>query len=131
LKAVFMVTVSDVGLNMSNLTNCVHVFVTDEEDLTADELRRHVATLAPHYGGEEFPVLLYPLSYAESHSMPYEKTYFLWAFDCKYTDRYYEYMGKIIAGRKSGEKGEAHFLATTARESFRSASIPNESNKTE
>ena len=26
LKAVFMVMVSDVGLNMSNLTNCVHVF---------------------------------------------------------------------------------------------------------
>jgi hypothetical protein len=120
LKAVFMAMVSDVGLNMSNLTNCVHVFVTDEEDLTADELRRHVGSLAPQYDGEEFPVLLYPVSYADSQSIPYEKTYFLWAFDCKYTDLYYEYMGKIISGKKGGERDGANPLARAAREPLRS-----------
>jgi hypothetical protein len=120
LKAVFMAMVSDVGLNMSNLTNCVHVFVTDEEDLTADELRRQVGSLAPQYDGEEFPVLLYPVSYADSQSIPYEKTYFLWAFDCKYTDLYYEYMGKIISGKKGGERDGANPLARAAREPLRS-----------
>jgi len=131
LKAVFMVTLSDVGLNMSNLTNCVHVFVTDETDLTADELRRHLALLAPHYGGEEFPVLVYPFSYAESQAIPYEKTYLLWAFDCKYTDRYYDYMGKIIAGKKGVGSGEGRFLTRAAREASRSEPVPGENRKTE
>ena len=107
-------------------------FVTDEEDLTADVLCRHVATLAPHYGGEEIPLLVYPSLYAESHSIPYEKTYITYGpSTARYTDRYYEVHGKIIAGRRSRGEGGSPFLATTARESFRSASIPNESNKTE
>jgi hypothetical protein len=103
LKAIFMVVVSDVGLNMSNLTNCIHLFVTDPEDLTTDVLYRHLDLLSPHYSEPEIPVLVYPASFAEDRSIPYEKTYNLWAFDTRHTGRFYEYMGRIL--RKKDANG--------------------------
>jgi antitoxin component of RelBE/YafQ-DinJ toxin-antitoxin module len=106
LKALALAVVSDTGLNLSNLTNCVHVFIIDEEDLPVEVLYHHLATLSPHYMEDEIPVLLYPLSYVEDQSIPYEKVYNLWAFDCKHASRYYEYMGRIISGRRGIETGE-------------------------
>jgi hypothetical protein len=101
LKAVALAVVSDAGLNLSNLTNCVHVFILDAEDLSAEVLYRHLALLAPYYEEDEIPILLYPLSYAENQSVPYEKVYNLWAFDTRHTGRFYEYM-ESITGRKHG-----------------------------
>ncbi len=106
LKAVALAVVSDTGLNLSNLTNCVHVFIIDGEDLPVDVLCRHLALLSPHYTEDEIPILLYPLSYVENQSIAHEKVYNLWAFDCKYASRYYEYMGRIISGRRGIETGE-------------------------
>ena len=106
LKALALAVVSDTGLNLSNLTNCVHVFIIDGEDLPVEVLYHHLATLSPHYMEDEIPVLLYPLSYVEDQSIPYEKVYNLWAFDCKHASRYYEYMGRIISGRRGIETGE-------------------------
>jgi len=106
LKAIVLAVVSDTGLNLSNLTNCVHVFVMDAEDLPVEVLYEHVGTLFPYYSEDEIPVLLYPLSYVEDQSIPYEKVYNLWAFDCKHASRYYEYMGRIISGRRGIETGE-------------------------
>ncbi len=75
LKAVVLAMVSDTGLNLSNLTNCVHVFVMDGEDLQVSALYRHLSLLSPHYTEDEIPVLLYPLSYVENQSISYEKVY--------------------------------------------------------
>jgi hypothetical protein len=103
LKAVALAVVSDTGLNLSNLTNCVHVFIIDGEDLPASVLYRHLALLSPHYTEDEIPVLLYPLSYVENQSIPYEKVYDLWAFDTRYTESFYQYMERIMRGKKGIE----------------------------
>jgi hypothetical protein len=104
LKAVALAVVSDTGLNLSNLTNCVHVFIIDGEDLPVDVLYRHLALLSPHYTEDEIPVLLYPLSYVENQSISYEKVYDLWAFDTRYTESFFQYMERIMRGKKGIER---------------------------
>jgi hypothetical protein len=104
LKAVFMALVSDVGLNMSNLTNCVHVFVIDQNDLPLDQLYRHLGALGPRYAEGEMAVLLHPVSFADQWGVSYEKIYNLWAFDTKHTDRFYEYMEGIREEKRSRTK---------------------------
>ena len=96
LKAIFMALVSDMGLNMSGLTNCIHVFVTDSEGLTSDVLYRHLDLLSPRYSEAEIPLLVYPVSFVDDQSIPHEKVYNLWAFDTRYTSRFYEYMQRIL-----------------------------------
>jgi hypothetical protein len=100
LKAVVLAMVSDTGLNLSNLTNCAHVFIMDGEDLPVSALYRHLSLLSPHYTEDEIPVLLYPLSYAENQSISYEKVYDLWAFDTRHAERFYHYMERLITGKK-------------------------------
>ncbi len=39
LKAVFLVNQSDLGLNLSDITNCVKVFVTDSQEFSSDILQ--------------------------------------------------------------------------------------------
>lgn len=95
LKAVIMVNVSDVGLNMSNLTNCLHVIILDK-DLPINTIYICLSMLSKYYEQDEIPVLLYPISYAQSQSVPYEKIYNLWILNMQYTDLYIKYMSNLF-----------------------------------
>ncbi len=106
LRALAVAVVSDTGLNLSNLTNCVHVFIMDDQDVPGEVLYRHLALLSRHYAEDEIPILLHPLSYVESQSIPYEKVYNLWAFDTGYAERFYEYMDRLMGSKKGFGKGE-------------------------
>lgn len=123
LKAVALAVVSDTGLNLSNLTNCVHVFIMDGEDLPVNVLYRHLSLLSPHYTEEEIPVLLYPLSYVENQSISYEKVYDLWAFDTRYAERFYEYMENMISGKK-GDEEDGKAIQGIVRSKGRSSIVP-------
>jgi hypothetical protein len=96
LKAVIMVNVSDIGLNMSNLTNCTKMIVLDGDDLSRDVLTAALAQLSAHYDEHEMPVLLYPVTYAENQNILYEKLYTMWVLNMHYTDNYFEYLGSLI-----------------------------------
>jgi len=106
LKAIILVLVSDPGVNLSGLTNCLHVFVLDSEELSPDVLYRHIAKLSPHYVEDEIPMLLYPISYADNQGIPYDKEYQLWAFDTRYTEKFYEFMKSIMSRRNGVDKAE-------------------------
>lgn len=96
LKAIIMVNISDFGLNMSNLTNCVHIIVLDSDDLPRNVLYSTLSRLSRYYDENEITVLLYPLSYAETRSIPYEKIYNLWVINTQYGDHYLKYMGNLL-----------------------------------
>lgn len=101
LTAVIMATISDTGLNMSSLTNCLHVLVMRPEDLPFDELSRQLSQLSRYYEEDEIPVLLYPLSYAEGRSISYKRVYNLWVYNTtKCAERYLEFMENILHSRK-------------------------------
>ena len=89
LKAVLSITLSDLGLNLSNLTNCVHAFVMDQEGTSPGTLMAGLRTLARHYRSEDLPVLVYPSEYADTSAMPYEKKYILWVLDTERSDGYF------------------------------------------
>ncbi|OHD20259.1 MAG: hypothetical protein A2Y38_10005 [Spirochaetes bacterium GWB1_59_5] len=94
LKAVLSLTLSELGLNLSNLTNCVHAFVVDEKETSPAALMAGLRTLLRHYKAEDLPVLVYPTDFAENNALPAEKKYTLWVLD---TDRSDGYFGSIRA----------------------------------
>jgi hypothetical protein len=96
IKAVIMVTLSDVGLNLSNLTNCIHVFVIDSDNLPSDILYAGLSQLSHYYEQEEIPILLYPVSYTEIQPIACEKIYNLWSINTQYTDLYLKYIESLF-----------------------------------
>jgi len=100
LKAIIMVTLSDFGLNLSDLTNCIHVIVLDSDDLPLNIFYSHLSQLSHYFEQNKIPVLLYPVSYSETQSMPYEKTYTLWVLNMQNTDDYFRFMKKLFTHRE-------------------------------
>ncbi|MBC2716280.1 MAG: PilZ domain-containing protein [Desulfobacteraceae bacterium] len=96
LKAVVMLNISDFAVNMSDLTNCINVFVIDPENLSPEIILSAVSTLSEKYKEKKFPVLLFPADYADTHSLKYEKSYNLWALNMLHTDDYFKNFNYLI-----------------------------------
>jgi hypothetical protein len=96
LKVVFLVNTSNVGLNLSDITNCVKVFVTDSEQLDADTLRAAISAVAEITGKDDFPALIYPVSFADEQKIKYEKIYNLWVCSLQYSDEYFRYLARLL-----------------------------------
>ncbi len=103
LKAFIVVNISDVGLNMSDLTNCMHVIILDTDDLPQKTLYSSLCTVSKYYEQDEVPALLYPISYAKDQSIPYDKTYNLWVLNLCYLDPYFKYIEILINRNKPEE----------------------------
>jgi len=101
LKAVAIVNISDVGLNLADLTNNVKVIVVDSSELTKDILYLALSQLSKKFEQDEIPVLIYPVSYVENNSIPYEKLYHLWTLNMQYTDHYFKYLDELMKGNSS------------------------------
>jgi len=96
LKALFLANITDIGLNMANLTNCVTVFVIDEST-PRDFIGSALSQVAREYEEEEMPVLMYPVAYAESVSVPIEKSYTLWIMNLDYLDQYFKFCDSFFS----------------------------------
>ncbi len=96
LKAIFLVNTSDVGLNLSDITNCVKVFVTDSEELDAQILQDAISIVAELTNKTDFPVLLYPVAYADQHQIEYEKIYNLWICSMQNLDELFRYLKRLL-----------------------------------
>jgi hypothetical protein len=80
LKAFIIANVADVGLNLSDLTNGIHVVVTDAAGLTRDVLATAMQDVCRRAGQVDVPALVYPVSSAQRMEMAFDKVYHLWAF---------------------------------------------------
>ena len=96
LKAVAMVNISDVGLNLSDLTNCINVIVVEQDGFQKEIFYKALSILSSRYDQEEMPVLLYPMSYAESQGIEYEKQYTLWALNLQCFDAYLKFTSRLL-----------------------------------
>ena len=96
LKAVAMVNISDVGLNLSDLTNCINFIVVEPEDLPEYIFYLALSLLSTKYEQTELPVLLYPVSYANSHSISFEKLYTLWVLNLQSSDAYLKFSERLL-----------------------------------
>jgi len=96
LKAVFLVNQSDVGLNLSDITNCVKVFVTDSLEFSAEILQTAISKIAKITGKKDFPTLIYPAAFADERDIAYDKTYNLWVCSLQYSDAYFRYLKRLV-----------------------------------
>jgi hypothetical protein len=96
LKAVIAITLSDFGLNLSDLTNCIKIFALAPDVFQRDRFESLLARVGARLGGEEIPVLLYPLAFVEEQKLPYDKLYNLWVCSLQYSDPYFRYLKRLL-----------------------------------
>ena len=92
LHAVFIVNRSNLGLNLSELTNGIKIIVTKPESLSWDTLSIGVAQLTGIFRMEKVPILIYPFDYVQNQSIPYDKKYQLWILDVGYGSEFIDFV---------------------------------------
>jgi hypothetical protein len=104
LQAVAMVNLADIGLNLSDLTNSITLFVLDQHELTDQTVYNALSVLMTRFGQREIPVLIYPEAAAKSLEIPVEKRYVMWSLmPHDHSDSFYRSMNAILrAGRRNG-----------------------------
>ena len=95
-QVIFMVLRSNAGLNLSNLTNCVHAFVLEPDRLEPKVLFHALRSLNRYFSKDRMPILVYPENYMRERNLPYEKTYTLWVLSMEATDDYFNALESIF-----------------------------------
>ena len=96
LKAVAMVDISDIGLNLSDLTNSIKIFVIDPNGLSNETLNRMLSLLCEKINQENTSILLFPAAYAKHMQIPYERIYNLWVLKMQASDYYFKYVDRLL-----------------------------------
>lgn len=96
LQAIVTVVLSDAGLNLSDLTNCLKIFVVDHHSLTADVFSAMLSAIMKKIKHSEIAVLLHPVEYAEDQDIAYEKQYNLWVCRLQSSDEYFRYLNRLL-----------------------------------
>ena len=96
LKAVAMIDISDIGLNLSDLTNSIKIIVIDPNDLSSETLNRMLSLLSEKMNQENTPILLFPAEYAKYKQIPYERIYNLWVLKTQASDYYFKYIDRLL-----------------------------------
>ena len=96
LRAIVMINLSDIGMNMSDLTNCIKIIVTDPNDMPKSILYLMLSLLFEKYNQKRMPVLLYPVSYVEIESISYETFYTLWVLNLQNLDDYFRFLTRLL-----------------------------------
>lgn len=96
LNAIIVLNISEVMLNLSDLTNCFKIFVVNAEDLTKEILFRLLSMLCFKFHLDQVPVLMYPSNFAESINIPIDKIYNLWILNMQNLDGYFDFCTKMI-----------------------------------
>ena len=101
IKAIVTINLSDVGLNLSDLTNCIQVIILDPEMFPKDIVFLTLSILTHKYEQNDIPVLVYPVSYAEAAGITYEKQYSLWCLNIQSSgDLLMKYMTGLVSRHK-------------------------------
>jgi len=95
--AMVVVNVADMGLNMSDLTNSVQIFVINGQFLTHEIIQTTISAVSKYLEFEEIPVLFYPRKAATQAGLDYEKSYSLWVYDThKNLDHYFRFLKRLL-----------------------------------
>ena len=92
LKAIIVVNRAEAGLNMSDLTNCIQIFVIDTENVTEKIISSALISLFNYYENNDVPILIHPSSFAKAKNIAFEKIYELTILDLQYISPYLEFM---------------------------------------
>lgn len=97
LKAVFMRNLSDIGLNLSDLTNSIKMIVVDPDGLTWNITESCLNELIRDVDYSEMPVMIYPCNFVDMVNVPIEKKYTLWTLHTHDgSDDYLRYLSRML-----------------------------------
>jgi hypothetical protein len=97
LIAIFVVSLSDLGISLSDLTNCIHLFVLKDDKLPSNIFNSSIKELSKYYKYEKFPVLIFPSNYVRKSSIPSDKTYNYWVLNVdQHSDHYFDHLEKLL-----------------------------------
>jgi hypothetical protein len=97
LKAMLIINISDVGLNLSDLTHCINALVLDPGSLSAEILLTSLSVAEKAVGHSNLSALLFPMSYVEGNAIPYDKAYYLWVFHLHtQSQTYFRYLSSLM-----------------------------------
>jgi hypothetical protein len=89
LKALVDVQSSDLGLNLSEITNATTVYVLDTLACHRDVLRFVVCGLVIRYNKMHHPLMFFPNNYLAYYNIPSDKEYTLWALNVEQASESY------------------------------------------
>ncbi len=96
LKTLVEVQDSALGLNMSELTNAIVIYVIDQDALHKKLLEMIIFSLSTKHKKQQHPVLVYPRKYAEKLQFKIDKNYNLWTLDLRHTEHYMDWLYKFF-----------------------------------
>jgi len=96
LKAVIVLNLSDVGLNLSDLTNSISVYIVDSNELSSEILFNSLHFLEDRSSTQNSPILIYPAEFAQIKEISYERIYNLWILNTESTDLYFRYLKRLL-----------------------------------
>lgn len=104
LIAIFDASITDIGLNLSNFTNSIKVFILQPNLLDFRILYFSLYLISKNYEQNEIPVMVYPLNYFEVQSIKYSKIYNLWVLDTIYGDEYLKFTEDMLVHKNNNNK---------------------------
>lgn len=95
LKVFFEVNLSDIGMNMSDLMNCVRCLIVDATDVSTEILTAALGRLADYFAGGKMPVMTFPAE--EMALLPFTaaRRYALWIMNLQHTDTYFAFVHRL------------------------------------
>lgn len=97
LIAVFVVNISNIGMNLSDLTSCIHTFILEQNHLPNDVLYSALTEICAIYEHDNIPILIYPSSYSDNNAISINKIYNFWVLDVhNIGDIYFNHLDKLL-----------------------------------
>jgi len=100
LKAVTAVNITDLGLNLSELSNAVHIYIVDGTGFAKKDLRLMMSLLAVKFNLEQYPAMVYPAEFLDKVGMAADKTYTLMTVNLAHWDDYMRYTTEFLKRAK-------------------------------
>ncbi len=100
LKAILAINRTDVGLNFSDLTNAIQIYVMDGSGFTPKDFKFIFSLVAAKYETNQFPVMVYPAEFMTEKNIPFEKTYRCNVISSHHWDGYMRYLRNFLKKAK-------------------------------
>jgi len=96
LYLVLSITRTNMGLNLSELTNSATMLILDHQHLPFDVFLKVLSWLGSHYPMQQMPIMIFPADYLKNNNFPYDRIYNLWVLNSGMADLYAQYLQNVF-----------------------------------
>ena len=97
LYLVLSITRTNMGLNLSELTNAATMLILDHQYLPFEIFLKVLSWLGSHYPMQQMPVMILPADYLKRNNFPYDRIYNLWVLNTGMAELYTQYLQNVFS----------------------------------